>query len=193
MISDDIQLGNVSFARQLYLHSLTYLLRALPPDLTAEEQLGIRGALPEGLVLPLRIQLNPAESSSSALQHNAGSTGTPSFLHRTVASTILNLFILLHFLLPYLKALLANAFEYERRHKISERVLSHGIDLADAWGKRRVTITEAISGIADGKVGRVIGETGSWIVEEVIGGLNEGVGEGIAIFGITRNFDGERS
>ncbi|RFU25818.1 hypothetical protein B7463_g10528, partial [Scytalidium lignicola] len=186
-ILDDGQFGNSSFARQLYLHSLTYLLRALPTDLTTEEQLGIRSALPEGIASPLHIQINPPYSSQTISQNDTEATNTPSILHRTIASTIVNLFFIIHFLLPYLKAILANVYAYERKYRISERVLSHGLDVADAWGKKRMSVTEAISGMADGKVGKVIGEAGAWIVEEVVGGMNEGIGDGIAIFGITRS------
>ncbi|RFU30526.1 hypothetical protein B7463_g5821, partial [Scytalidium lignicola] len=188
MISDDAQF---SFARQLYLHSLTYLLRALPPDLTTEEQLSIRSALPQSIVLPLHTQLNSSNSSQTIPQTSTEATNTPSILHRTVASTIVNMFITIHFLLPYLKAILANAYTYERKHKICERVLSHGLNVADAWGKKMVSVTKAIAGMADGKVGKVIGEAGAWIVEGVVGGVTEGIGDGFTIFGITRGSVGE--
>ncbi|KAH8802954.1 hypothetical protein F5884DRAFT_491140 [Xylogone sp. PMI_703] len=186
MISDDGQIGNASFARQLYLYSLTYLLRALPADLTTEDQLSIRSALAEVIASPFHIQLDPLQSSQTSPESDSRASNTPSFLHRTVAFTILNLFIIIHFLFPYLKYMLENAYAYERKHKISERVVSHGLDMADACGEKRVTVTEAISGIADGRVGRIIGEAGAWIVEEVVGGVNEGITDGIAVFRITR-------
>ncbi|KAH8800160.1 hypothetical protein F5884DRAFT_809473, partial [Xylogone sp. PMI_703] len=80
-----------------------------------------------------------------------------------------------------------NAYAYERKHKISERVVSHGLDMADARGEKRVTVTEAISGITDDKAERIIGEAGAWIVEEVVGGVNEGITEGTAVFEIARD------
>ncbi|KAH8797810.1 hypothetical protein F5884DRAFT_146534 [Xylogone sp. PMI_703] len=163
MISDDGQFGNASFARQLYLHSLTYLLRALPADVTTEDQLSIRSVLPEVIASPLPIQLHPLRSSQVNPRSDSRASNTPSFPHRTVTFTILNLFTIMYLLFPYLKYMLGNAYAYERKHKISECVISHGLDMADAWREKRVTITEAISGIADGKVGRIIGEARAWI------------------------------
>ncbi|PVH68189.1 hypothetical protein DL98DRAFT_441780, partial [Cadophora sp. DSE1049] len=53
---------NASFARQLYLHALTYLLQALPSDLTTEEQLSVRSILPQGVVELLRLEFSNRQS-----------------------------------------------------------------------------------------------------------------------------------
>lgn len=186
MISEDGQMGNASFARQLYLHSVTYLLRALPADLTTEEQLSIRSALPQTVTAPLHVQVNPPCSGQDAFQGGFRPNHPPSLLHRTVASMILNLFILIHFLLPYLKAFLAQAYAYERKHRISERILSQSREMTDSWGKRSASVAEVVSGMAEGRVGKVLGETGAWIVDEIVGGVNEGIGGGVAVFGPAR-------
>ncbi|KAH8807055.1 hypothetical protein F5884DRAFT_335996 [Xylogone sp. PMI_703] len=191
MISDKDD-AQFSFARQLYLHSLTSLLRALPSDLTTEEQLSIRGALSQSMVLPLHTRLPPSYLSRTILQTSTGATNTPSILHHAIASTIVNLFIIIHFLLPYMKAVLINVHTYERDHKIFERVLSYGIDIAEGWGKKIVNAVEAIAGLADDKVGKVIGEAGTWIVEETAKGVKEGIRDGITIFGITTGSVRER-
>jgi hypothetical protein len=177
-ISQDHRLGNASFARQLYIHSLTYLLRALPTDLRTEEQLSVRSALPAGVVEPLRLEVKPDHDSSAANQ--------PSLLHRTLASTIVQLFIFFQFILPYLKYLLHSAYQYDREHKILEKVLSQGIETVDIIGKQGLTLTGAIYGMGDGKMGQMITRTAAWVVEGVTGGIHEGVGEGMVIMGARR-------
>ena len=177
-ISQNPDFGNASFARQVYIHALTYLLRALPDDLTAEEQISVRGALPPGVVEPLHLSnhyLSDAQPTVSA--------ESPSLLHRTLASTIIQLFILFQFVLPYIKYLLAAAYQYDREHKISEKVLSQGIETVDTLGKTGLSLTGAIYGMGDGKVGKMITETAAWFVEGVTGGIHEGVGEGLVIIG----------
>lgn len=182
-ISQDPRFGNPSFARQLYLHALTYLLRALPSDLTTEEQLSVRSALPAGVVEPLRLEINAGYNSANVPGHNENQ---PSLLHRILASTIVQMFILFQFILPYLKYLLSAAYQYEREHKISEKVLSQSIETVDILGKRSLSITGAIYGMGDGKVGQIITDAASWFVEGVTGGIHEGVGEGMVIMGARR-------
>lgn len=183
-ISQDARFGNPSFARQLYLHALTYLLRALPSDLTTEEQLSVRSALPLGVVEPLQLNVNTGFNSPNVPRDP---DAQPSLLHRILASTIVQMFILFQFLLPYLKYLLSAAYQYEREHKISEKVLSQSIETVDTIGKRSLSITGAIYGMGDGKVGQIITDMASWFVEGVTGGIHEGVGEGMVIMGARRS------
>jgi hypothetical protein len=177
-ISQDPRFGNASFARQLYLHALAYLLRALPEDLTTEEQLSIRSSLPQGVVDPLRL-----ESSSFTTQTHGSDSDRRSLLHRTLASTIIQFFILFQFILPYLKHLLSAAYQYDREHKISEKILRQGIETVDSLGKTGLGVTATIYGMGDGRVGQLITETAAWIIEGVTGGIHEGVGEGMVILG----------
>jgi hypothetical protein len=178
-ISQDPRFGNPTFSRQLYLHAITYLLRALPLDLTTEEQLSIRSALPTGVVEPLHIGVNTSNSNPNL----ANSESQPSLLHRLLASTIVRVFIIFQFLLPYLKCLLSAAYQYERRHKISEKLLSQSIHTMDLLGKQGLSLTECLCGMGDGKVGYVIVNSASWFVESVTGGIHEGIGEGMVIMG----------
>jgi hypothetical protein len=182
-ISQDPRYGSASLARQLYLHALTYLLRALPSDLTTEEQISVRSALPVGVVEPLRLEV---PDSCPSPNHSIESDNQPSLLHRALASTIVQFFILFQFALPYLKYLLSAAYQYEREHKISEKVLSQSIETVGTLGKRSLSITGAIYGMGDGRVGQLIADVAGWFVEGVTGGIHEGVGEGLVIVGARR-------
>ncbi|KAL2060906.1 hypothetical protein VTL71DRAFT_8958 [Oculimacula yallundae] len=184
-ISRNPDFGNASFARQLYLHALTYLLRALPTDLTTDEQISIRSSLPPGIVEPFHI-----ESHGHSQSTKSTSDAQTSLLHRTLASTIIQLFIFVQFILPYIKYLLSTAYQYDREHKISEKVLSQGIETVDILGKTGLSWTGAIYGMGDGRVGQVVTETAAWLVEGVTGGIHEGLGEGMVIMGAPRRSSG---
>lgn len=147
--------------------------------MSTEEQLSIRGALPPGVVEPLRLDVNLGYNSHVI----SPSSDQPSLLHRILASTIVQLFILFQFILPYLKYLLGAAYQYDREHKISEKLFSQGIETVDSLGKTGLTFTSAIYGMGDGKVGQMITQTAAWFVEGVTGGIHEGVGEGMVILG----------
>lgn len=145
--------------------------------MSAEEQISIRGALPPGVVEPLHL------NSGYFLETQHPSPEQPSLLHRTLATTIIQLFLLAQFILPYLKYLLAAAYQYDREHKISEKILSQSIETVDSLGKTGLSLTGAIYGMGDGKVGQMITETTAWFVEGVTGGIHEGLGEGMVIMG----------
>lgn len=179
IISRDPRFGNPSFARQLYVHAIVYLLRALPADLTVEEQLSVRSSLPQGVV-PLHL-----EGQGYATRWSRP-TNQPSILHRTLASTIVQLFILFQFILPHLKYLLSSAYQYERTHKISERVLRGSISTVDTLGKRGILVSEAVLSIGDGRMGQLLAHGASWLVEGVAGGIQDGLGEGMVIIGAAR-------
>jgi hypothetical protein len=147
--------------------------------MSTEEQLSIRGALPPGVVEPLRLDVN----SRFNTHITSPPSDQPSILHRTLASTIVQLFILFQFVLPYLKYLLSAAYQYDREHKISEKLFSQGIETVDSLGKTGMNFTTAIYGMGDGKVGQMITQTAAWFLEGVTGGIHEGIGEGMVIIG----------
>ena len=147
--------------------------------MSTEEQLSIRGALPPGVVEPLRLDMNPAYNTHTI----SPPSDQPSLLHRTLASSIVQLFILFQFVLPYLKYLLSAAYQYDREHKISEKLFSQGIETVDSLGKTGMSFTTAIYGMGDGKFGQMITQTAAWFLEGVTGGIHEGVGEGMVIIG----------
>ncbi|EPE30937.1 hypothetical protein GLAREA_03904 [Glarea lozoyensis ATCC 20868] len=184
-ISRDGEFGNSDLARQLYMHALTYLLRALPSDLNEEERSSLRSSLPHRVVEPL--EMNTSTHFTDRSQSNVNIPSQPSFIHRTLASTIIQIFLFFQLILPYVKNFLQAAYRYDREHKVSEKVLTHSISTIDEFGKQTLAFTTAIYGIGDGKLGRIITETAVWVVEGITGGIHEGVGEGIAIVGARRS------
>ncbi|KAI9642161.1 hypothetical protein NHQ30_008963 [Ciborinia camelliae] len=174
-VSQNTPFSNTSLARQLYVHALTYLLRALPSDLTPEENMTLQNAIPKEVVEALQEESNTSERTQNS--------GPPSLLQRSVAAIIIQFFILFQFILPYLKYLLTSAYQYDRTHKISEKVLSQGVVTVDTIGKSGLAVTGAIYGMGDGKVGQALTKAAAWVVEGVTGGVHEGVSEGLVILG----------
>ncbi|KAK6592308.1 hypothetical protein H4I95_11879 [Botrytis cinerea] len=142
-ISQNTRFSNTSLARQLYVHGLTYLLRALPSDLSTEEKISLQSAMPAEMVESLQEESHTGENSQDS----------------------------------------NTAYQYDRTHKISEKVLSRGIVTVDTIGKSGLAVTGAVYGMSDGKVGQAITDAVAWAVEGVTGGLHEGVSEGLIMLG----------
>ncbi len=180
-----------SFARQLYIHALTYLIRGLPADLTTEEGLSVRSGLPPGVVSPLRVEITGDERR---LFNNSTPQGTkdtqPSLLHRTLATSIIQIFIFVQFLLPYIKVVLRGAYNYERTHRISEKVLASSLDTVDSLGRIGMRGGEALWGSG---LTLAFGQVLAWVVDGVSGGIQEGFGEGMARVGVTKDMTLKRN
>jgi hypothetical protein len=146
-----------------------------------EEQLSIRSSLPPGIVQPLRVEVsNPDNVSTTSFPTER------SLLHRTLSSSIVQLFLLFQFLLPYFTYFLAAVYQYDREHKIVQRGIAQGVETLNQVGRSNVALGSVVLEMCDGKVGRVVGELTKWLVEGVTGGIQEGVGEVMVIVGTSK-------
>ncbi|KAI7546323.1 hypothetical protein KC331_g5690 [Hortaea werneckii] len=181
-------LPDAAFSRKLYIDSVQYLLKGLPSDLSVEEDLGLRAAIPAQL---RESSDNTAETSvvvqtaaeDDALYLDRSST-RHSTLHQAVASITVHIFLAVAFILPYIQLLLQQAYRYDREHKISDRVLAQGALTADIIAKQLLLLTNSVYEMHDGKVGMAVRDVGLWWVHGVSGGVYEGVGEGMQALGI---------
>lgn len=107
-----------------------------------------------------------------------------SYLHKILALTIVHLFILLRFIIPYAKVLLRQLYEYERTHHITERIVTITLEVADGLGKGSVNIGAAVCKFKEGRVGVALANFAAWWMEGVAGGIYEGVGEGMVHLGL---------
>lgn len=147
--------------RQLYINAASYVLQGLPDDLNEQEVVQLRGALPHQIG-----ESFGTEPSRTLVQK-------PSILHRGVATSILLLCIMFRMALPYLQYFLAQAYDYERTHHVTEQALAVSMSTAESLGKRSI----GIAGVAmDNKF--IIG-TITYCVEGICGGLNDGLGQGM--------------
>lgn len=180
-----------------------YLLSALPDSLTTKEVALLQEKLPEA-VRPRSASQPPAAVEEETSVTFTGLEGTHkskskpqviskytqperSCLHRLLASGIIQFFLLLQFLIPYIKVLLYHLYRYERSHHITERVVATTLDVADSLGKGGVSLGSAILRLNEGKVGAAVSDLAGWWVEGVAGGVYEGVGEGMMILGVLKS------
>ena len=110
----------------------------------------------------------------------------PSCVHRLLAFMIIQFSIVVHFLMPYIKVLLQHMYQYERSHRITERVFSTALGAADHLGKGGCNLGSMVMTMQEGKLGAKMSGAAAWWMEGVTGGVCEGVGEGMAILGFTR-------
>ncbi|KAJ9490563.1 hypothetical protein VN97_g2691 [Penicillium thymicola] len=162
-------------ARSLYVNALVYLLDALPPDLTAEETSMLRRNIPE----PVKSPPEYVDGANHKIRPQPRS-----YLHKILASTIVHLFILLRFIIPYAKVLMHQLYEYERTHHITQRILTTTLEAVDGFGKGSVNIGAAVCKFNEGRVGAALTNFAAWWMEGVAGGIYEGVGEGMVHLGL---------
>lgn len=89
--------------------------------------------------------------------------------------SIIQIFVIVHFLVPYAKLFLRYLYKYERSHRVSERMLAISIDTFDNLGKGGSRV--------NGDTRNRIQDIAIWGLEETVRGVTEGVGEGLAILG----------
>ncbi|KAF2690051.1 hypothetical protein K458DRAFT_356559 [Lentithecium fluviatile CBS 122367] len=166
--------------RQLYIHGLTYLLRGLPSDLTPEETLSLQAAIPHSLAL---IHNEPcAHTVVPFMQEGIVAQGAPqdsSLLHRITAILVFQTFVLIRFLLPYIKVFIGHAYRFEREHKVTQRLVNNGIMTADALRRTSLQLSRTICQMNDGKVGKALNDLTLWWIGGLTGGLQQGIREGV--------------
>lgn len=163
-----------------------YLLRALPTDLSTAEILSLRTSLPPTIVDSIEAS---AVQKEIALYDDANPDDTvastpsppPSIVHRVVAAATLQFFILVQFLLPYLRYFIASAYRYERDNRITERLFAKSIDTVDEVGRRTVRLADRVFAMNDGKVGQAINDITLWWVTGITGGIHQGLSEGVVV------------
>lgn len=153
--------------------------------------------------LPARVKVTLAASSAVqpgaeaavTMANQGAGTRYPterSYLHRLLASSIVQFFLIVQFLLPYVKILLQQVYRYERSHRITERLVTATLDAADSLGKGSVSLGSTVLRLNEGKVGTAFTNLAAWWVEGVTGGIYEGVGEGMMILGLLRANEWEK-
>jgi hypothetical protein len=171
---------STTLIRQLYIHGMSYLLRGLPADLTPEEQLSLQAALPQALDTHTRPDVHallPVPQRNPSPQRTCPQDTT--ILHRITATLVLQTFILIQFLLPYIKLFLSHTYQFERKHQITKRLVNTGVTTVDELGRRSLKLSQTVCQMNDGMVGQAISEMTMWWVAGVTGGVQQGLAEGL--------------
>lgn len=185
--SEDMEASvlNPLFARRQYISGVACLLHGLPTDLSEEEAMNLREALPAALK---PVQRNDTQlAMRSAATREQGCTQQPhqqTTLQHLVAVCTMYLFLAASFVFPYVQQMLRAAYRFDRRHKISDRVLSHSIETADAMRRSTFTMAAQVCSMNDGKVGEQLKDVSIYLVQGLSGGVYDGIGEGMQVLGL---------
>ncbi|KXT15698.1 hypothetical protein AC579_119 [Pseudocercospora musae] len=176
---------NMNLVRSQYINGTACILKGLPAELTPAETLILREAIADFLTpeqtrdRQMLLRADPVLRSprSTALRQR-------SVLHRAVAFATLHIFLVASFILPYIQMLVRQAYRFDRRHKISDRVFAHSVMAADKMGRGTMMIAGQICAMDDGRVGELMKIAGLYVVQGFGGGIYDGIGESLSAFGI---------
>jgi hypothetical protein len=149
--------------RSMHIDALRYMHMALPETLTPFEIESLRSSMSPQLLS------QPSETAPAARHQH------PSLLRQGVARVVCWLIAGLLLLLPIIMAFLNRIMQYERQHQVTEKFLANGLDLTSALGERSVELQKALTRFKDGRLGGACADAGSWLVEGILGGVNDGV------------------
>jgi len=157
---------NGAVSRQQYIHTTAYLLHGLPQDLTPYEATTIEQAL------PIVLQESSNKERRPLVEGRSNSRSIP---RRILATGIVQLFLLFQLCLPFLQLLLRNAYQYDRTHRITERVAAASVSALDSMGKKAVDFFGAILRSGNGRGIQILAAFSVWWIKEVSSGIHEGV------------------
>lgn len=162
--------------RRLYIDGISYILRGLPEDLTPEEAMVLRNAAPA--------VLNPGPQQESTLQQQHPSqsqqpTQPPTLLRRTISTATFYTLLLFTLLLPYLQALFTALYALDARHNFSARFLAQTTILLRLLAAQALAILAMAWGANDGALRHACRDFGVWVLRDVCGGMDEGVGRAV--------------
>ncbi|KAM3425083.1 hypothetical protein BST61_g7049 [Cercospora zeina] len=187
--SEDATPGMSSiFARKQYISGAACLLHGLPSELSEEELQNLREALPTALKADIatggQLALRSKGPDDNVSLRPAAQRST---LQNWVAMFTLYMFLAASFVLPYLQYLLREAYQFDRKHKISDKLLAHGIDAAAAMRRRTLVIASQVCSMNNGKVGEQLRDVSLYMVQGVSAGVYDGIGEGMQVLGLRAN------
>lgn len=172
---------NPQLTRKLYIDGLEYLLNGLPLELTVQEEVGLRAAMPASLS-KVSARLRHTQLTVRSAEEDCHHQQTR--LHRAVASVTLYAFLVISILLPYIQLLMQKAYQYERKHRLGDRLLAHSALVAGTASKQTLTLANHLYGLNEGKFGDTVKDIGMWWIQGVSGGVYDGLDEGIQTIGL---------
>ena len=155
------------------------MLKALPDDMDGLERAAIRQAAAASCQ-------DAASEDSEALSHPRGPnyydrpvSGEKTFLHRCVQGVVALLVLFAYVVFCLCKQGVRLGARYERRYHISQVLMERGFVAASAVGKYGVDLRARISAMGDSQTGHAVGALTAWTLENVVAGVQDGLGEGM--------------
>lgn len=175
--------SNDPLNRRLYIDGISYILRGLPSDLSDEEILVLREATPS-TIHPPHPQTQLTHQSTTTTNQNQQPSQThssepPTLLHRTTSVLTFYTLLLLTLALPYLQALLTTLHALDSRHKISTRLFAQTSLLLRLLAAQILALAALAWDANDGALRHACRDFGVWVLRDVCGGVDEGVGRAV--------------
>lgn len=149
--------------RSMHIDSLRYMHMALPQDLSIVELDSLRSSIPTYILSDNTIQKHAPQSNR---------------LRNQVAYVVSWIVTHILFLLPLIMTILSRILQYERNHQVTEKMIANGLNLANIVGEQGLELQDSINRFKHGRVGGACFNAGSWFIEGIIGGLNDGIIQG---------------
>ena len=184
--------ANAAALRSQHIHSLTYMLRALPEDMTQVELDIIRDVLPPGVSGKTAGMQDRVPRYSNACPERSSASSGSNLLGRSIAFIIVQLALLFSFVLPLLTQFLSLCLRYERRHRLTERALIHGGKALEALGEKGLDLRDVFFRFSEGRVGEAVSKAGTWVANGVVHGVNDGAGKSLVVIVQSFTADGGR-
>ncbi|RYP10283.1 hypothetical protein DL764_000775 [Monosporascus ibericus] len=154
------------FARKSYIDSVVYMLKALPEDMDEIERAAVRRAAADSC--------GERESGDGE-----GEGADRSFLRRWVQSLVALVVLLAHALFRLFREGVRLGARYEREHHVSQALVELGLFAAGAVGRYGAVLGAAVNAAGDSPAGRAVGALAAWALENVVAGIQDGLGEGM--------------
>lgn len=166
--------------RQRFLNATTFILRALPADLTRDELLSLQAAGPTCMLRAVQHPNTSTQVRTGLPKQNSSRNLTP--FQRIVATMIIQSLIVLQFLLPYIKLFVSRVYMWECEHKLVRQIIKSTM----RGCKRAVTIIRGISRrvshLTRGRIEQALKGATVWCVEGLVVGIQQGILEGVDMF-----------
>ncbi|CAK7273703.1 hypothetical protein SEPCBS119000_005794 [Sporothrix epigloea] len=179
--------------RQIYVESISYLLRGLPNDLQEREVSQLRSAAPQGLLDIQEISFSgmamPAEQLGvygSTLPPGASMsvpgplngkayTKKRSLPHIATHWLVTKIYTFILLLIPLAASFARWAIEMERKYRVPEAALSCATAVLLMLYRNSVELYVAVCDMGDGSVGRALDDGTVYLANGVVAGFREAV------------------
>ncbi|KAI0111901.1 hypothetical protein F4814DRAFT_450574 [Daldinia grandis] len=170
--------ADLTFARKSYIDGVAYMLKALPDDMDEYEASIIYRALPKSCA---QLDMNGQSKGDLGRSGWRPSDRAKTFLHSAVQGFVTGLVIFVYLLLSFFAIVIRAGAYYERQYNISQYIISSSFIFATTVGKQSGALSEKISAISEGKLGKAMSELAAWTIESVAGGVQDGIGQGLQL------------
>jgi len=168
--------------RRFYIDGVSYILRGLPKDLTPEETLVLRTATPQTLLPPPEHEQQTSATRPTNPHHP---NQPPTLLHTATSTLVFYTISVFTLLLPYLQSLFTTLIALDAHHQFSARFYAQTKALSNQLFSLFLELALRVWEANDGALRISCRDFGIWVLRDLCGGLEEGVGRA-AMLGVVR-------